>query len=114
MRNGFSAEVCAHAGLPPMAVVSANAPAASMKPRRLGAENSESVSPQQKHPRSRGRRDFVISFSPRFFFVCVTSLGVENSHRPRPARGRALDLHGKTRHHKAGGGQLLEIMQLFD
>src|SRR5437588_10663543 len=114
MRNGFSAGVCAPARPPPAAVASASAPAPSMKFRRLGVENNESVSPQQKHPPSRGGCDFVISFSPRFLFVSAQFLAVENSHRPRPARRGALDLHGKTRHHKAGRGQLLEIMQFFD
>src|SRR5713226_2955493 len=108
MRNSFASVVCANARPPSTTVVNANAPAPSMKPRRLVAENRTSDSPQQEHPRECGSRNSVISRPPVIFLLARPILSVEDGHRPGPARGGALDLHREARHREAGRGQLLE------
>src|ERR1700687_192231 len=42
------------------------------------------------------------------------TLALKDGDRAGPARRRPLDLDGETRHHEAGRGQKLQIVQLLD
>src|SRR4249919_3050825 len=94
MRKGFVSAVCADAR-PPVAAVSASAPAPSKKPRRLGAENKASDSPQQKQPRKGAFRNSLIQSSRIFLLLAVKSYPSRIGPRRVQAAETGLNLAGK-------------------
>src|SRR5882757_3154324 len=57
---------------------------------------------------------FLPRVAPGSETAAASLLAVDNGHRPRPARGSALDLYRKARHHETGRRQLLEIVKFLD
>src|SRR3954465_8177897 len=62
--------------------------------------------------------DFKGAFSARLprplRLVSIRHLAIKNGDGAGPAGGGPLDLHRKARHHEAGRGQKLQIVQLLD
>src|SRR3954454_5428229 len=94
MRNGFvSGVACALARPPPAAVVSARAPAPSMKPRLDDDDRDGLVWSQQKHPLSVGIRIFVIASLPDLVLVVPGRRAASNPEvRTSPMRSCASEV----------------------